>query len=160
LNEPTIEGVATLALVRHHDERGYFMELSRLTEEPFFADPGVKQISYPLRLAGVTAWHLHPNQFDWWWVAQGDLQVALLDRREGSATVNRVDEFFMGEHFDQSFWLKIPAGVAHGFKVRTAPMRLLYLTSSVYNKAEEQRLDPRDPALAAIYDWFRADPVR
>lgn len=160
MNEATIEGVAKLTLVRYHDERGYFMELARLMEEPFFSNPGVKQISYPLRLAGVTAWHVHPHQYDWWWVAHGDLQVALLDRRPGSPTMNRVNEFFMGEHFDQTFWLKIPAGVAHGFKVRSGPMRLLYLTSSVYDKDEEQRLDPREPTLATIYDWFRADPVR
>jgi dTDP-4-dehydrorhamnose 3,5-epimerase-like enzyme len=156
----TIAGVATFRLVRHPDERGYFMELGRVTDEPFFADPGVKQISYPLRLAGVTAWHIHPHQFDWWWVAQGDLQVALLDRRPGSATYNTVNEFLMGDHFDQDYWLKIPAGVAHGFKVRNGPARLLYLTSMVYSTAEEQRLDPLDLELAAIYDWFKPDPVR
>jgi dTDP-4-dehydrorhamnose 3,5-epimerase-like enzyme len=160
VNETSIQGAAKLALVRHPDERGYFMELARIADEPFFADPGVKQISYPLRLAGLTAWHIHPNQVDWWWVAQGDLQVALLDRRPGSATSDTVNEFFMGDHFDQSFWLKIPAGVAHGFKVRSGPARLLYLTSMTYSVAEEQRLDPRDPTLAALYDWFKPDPVR
>ncbi len=160
MNEASIQGVAKLPLVRHHDERGYFMELARITEEPFFSDPGVKQISYPLRLAGVTAWHVHPHQVDWWWVAEGDLQVALLDRRPGSATRDAVNEFLMGEHFDQAFWLKIPAGVAHGFKVRSGPVRLLYLTSMTYNTAEEQRIDPRDLALVKLYDWFKPDPVR
>lgn len=160
MNEASVAGVAKFPLVRHHDERGYFMELARVADEPFFAVPGVKQISYPLRLSGVTAWHVHPNQVDWWWVAGGDLQVALLDRRPGSATANTVNEFFMGEHFDQSFWLKIPAGVAHGFRVRSGPARLLYLTSMVYTPAEEQRLDPSDPALAALYDWSKPDPVR
>jgi dTDP-4-dehydrorhamnose 3,5-epimerase-like enzyme len=160
VNEATISGVEKLTLTRHLDERGYFMEVARLHENPFFADPGVKQVSFPLRLAGVTAWHVHPNQYDWWWVAQGDLQVALLDRRSGSATYQQVNEFLMGEHFDQSFWLKIPAGVAHGFKVRSSPARLLYFTSMAYTREEEGRLDPRDPELSAIYDWFKPDPVR
>jgi dTDP-4-dehydrorhamnose 3,5-epimerase len=160
VNKATIEGVETLSLVRHLDERGYFMELARVTDEPFFADPGVRQISYPLRLGGVTAWHIHPHQVDWWWVAAGDLQVALLDRRPGSSTLDTVNEFFMGEHFDQTFWLKIPPGVAHGFKVRGGPVRMFYLTSMTYDTAEEQRLDPRDPELAKLYDWFKPDPVR
>ena len=155
-----ILGVATKRLERLVDERGYFMELGRFEEDPFFADPGVRQASLPLRLSGVTAWHLHPTQVDWWWVVEGDLQVALLDRRSGSPTRDEVNEFLMGEHYDHGFVLKIPAGVAHGFKVRNGPARLLYFTSLAYNKGEELRLDPRDPELSKLYDWFRPDPVR
>lgn len=136
------------------------MELARFESDPFFADPGVRQASFPVRLGGVTAWHMHPTQVDWWWVAQGDLQVALLDRRSDSPTYNRVNEFLMGEHFDQSFILKIPPGVAHGFRVRNGPVRLLYFTSLTYDRAEEQRLDPADPELARLYDWSRPDPRR
>lgn len=160
MNEVTIEGVAKRELVRHLDERGYFMELARLREDPFFGNPGIAQASCAVRLTGVTAWHLHPHQVDWWWVVEGDLQVALLDLRTGSPTYHRVDELFMGEHYDQSFCLKIPAGVAHGFKVRSGPARLLYFTSMVYTLEEELRLDPRDPELARLYDWFKPDPVR
>lgn len=160
MDEPAIAGVEKKQLVRHLDERGHFMELARLLEDPFFAVPGVAQISCPVRLGGVTAWHMHPHQVDWWWVAEGDLQVALLDLRPDSRTYRRVNEFFMGEHFDQSFCLKIPARVAHGFRVRLGPARLLYLTSMVYTREEELRLDPRDPDLASVYDWFKPDPVR
>jgi dTDP-4-dehydrorhamnose 3,5-epimerase len=150
-----IDGLETKRLIRHADERGYFMELARLREDPFFADPGVEQVSLALRLAGVTAWHLHPTQVDWWWVAQGDLQVAVLDRRPGSPTPNAVAEFLMGEHFDQGFVLKIPAGVAHGYKVRAGPVRLFYLTSRTYDPNEELRLDPGDPELVTLYDWSK-----
>jgi dTDP-4-dehydrorhamnose 3,5-epimerase len=155
-----ILGVATKKLERLIDERGYFMELGRFEQDPFFSDPGVRQASLPVRLSGVTAWHVHPTQVDWWWVAQGDLQVVLLDRRAGSSTHNEVNEFFMGEHYDDTYVLKIPAGVAHGFKVRSGPARLLYFTSLAYDKNEELRLDPRDPELIKLYDWFRPDPVR
>lgn len=162
MNEATIHGVEKKILVRHHDERGYFMELARLSD-PFFADPGIRQISAPIRLGGshgVTAWHLHPHQVDWWWVAQGDLQVALLDLREDSPTYLVVNEFLMGEDFDQNFYLKIPCGVAHGFKIRRGPMRLVYFTSMEYSKEEELRLDPRDEQYSRHYDWFKPDPVR
>lgn len=155
-----IAGTASKKLERHADERGYFMELGRIKADPFFSDPGVAQISAPVRLGGFTAWHVHPNQVDWWWVASGSLEVVLLDRRAGSATYNEVDKYLMGEHFDQSFVLRIPAGVAHGFRVRSGPAQLLYLTSLTYDPKEELRLDPRDPELAARYDWLAPDPIR
>jgi dTDP-4-dehydrorhamnose 3,5-epimerase len=150
-----IEGVETKRLIRHADERGHFMELARLRDDPFFADPGVAQVSTAVRLAGVTAWHLHPTQVDWWWVADGDLQVALLDRRPTSPTRDAVMELLLGTHFDEDVVLKIPAGVAHGHKVRAGPVRLFYLTSRTYDPAEELRLDPRDPELVRLYDWSK-----
>ncbi|HEV2249802.1 MAG TPA: dTDP-4-dehydrorhamnose 3,5-epimerase family protein, partial [Candidatus Limnocylindria bacterium] len=150
-----IDGVETKALVRHADERGYFLELARLREDPFFADPGVAQVSTAVRLAGLVAWHLHPTQVDWWWVAEGDLQVALLDRRPASGTFNAVDELRMGERSDQGFVLRIPAGVAHGYRVLAGPVRMVYLASRTYDPSEELRLDPADPELARLWDWTK-----
>jgi len=154
-----IEGVETKRLTSHADDRGRFMELARLRDDRFFADPGVAQLSTAVRLAGVTAWHLHPTQVDWWWVAEGDLQVAVLDRRPGSPTRNAVAEFLMGEHFDPTLVLKIPAGVAHGYKVRAGPVRIVYLASRTYDPNEELRLDPSDPELVKLYDWSRDAPA-
>ena len=150
-----IDGVETKRLIRHADERGHFMELARLRDDPFFAVPGVAQVSTAVRLAGVTAWHQHPTQVDWWWVIDGDLRVALLDRRPASRTQDQVDEFHMGVESDQGFVLKIPSGVAHGYKVLRGPARLLYLTSRTYDPAEELRLDPADPSLVKLYDWSK-----
>lgn len=155
-----IEGTGIKHLVRHVDERGFFMELARITSDPFFANPGVAQISTPVRLGGIVAWHVHPTQVDWWWVARGDLQVVLLDRREASPTYNEVNVYLMGEHYGQNLMLKIPPGVAHGFRVRSGPAQLIYLTSRTYDPAEEHRLDPRDPELSRLFDWFAPDPIR
>jgi len=148
-----IAGVEVKRLVRHEDERGFFLELARLSTDPFFSDPGVAQVSTALRRAGLVAWHLHPTQVDWWWVIEGDLRVGLLDRRDGSPTRDQVAEYRMGERSDQGFVLKIPAGVAHGYKVVHGPIRMLYLASRTYDPAEELRLDPSDPELAKLYDW-------
>lgn len=149
-----IDGVSTKQLTRHTDDRGLFMEIGRLASDPFFAEPGVVQISTAVRRAGVVAWHVHPTQVDWWWVVEGVLQVAVLDRRPGSATYNAVQELILGDAAGPDIVLKIPAGVAHGYKVRSGPVRLLYLASGTYDPAEELRLDPRDPELARLYDWF------
>ena len=160
MNETTIDGVATKVLGRHADERGYFMEVGRISTDPFFAVPGVKQISTAIRQGGpqsLTAWHLHPDQYDWWWVAEGDLEVALIDFRTQSPTYRRVNGFRMGDRSDRDLVLKIPAGVAHGYRVRTGPARLVYLTSMDYTPAQELRLDPGDPELRQLYDWSRPE---
>ena len=80
-----IEGVVLKKLVRHSDERGFFEELIRVTD-PFFKE-GFGQWSHALRKEGiVVAWHYHPTQIDWWYVARGTLKVALYDMREDSPT--------------------------------------------------------------------------
>jgi dTDP-4-dehydrorhamnose 3,5-epimerase len=148
-----IRGVETKRLTAHEDERGFFMELARVNADPFFRDPGVVQVSTAVRRAGVVAWHLHPTQVDWWLVIAGEIRAAVLDRRESSDTRGRVDEFVLKDDPGDAVVLKIPAGVAHGYKVIRGPARLLYLASRTYDRAEELRLDPRDPELARIYDW-------
>ncbi len=105
-----IEGVERKELTTHHDERGFFREIARDTEE--IVNEGWSQISHSLMHPGVAkGWHVHPTQIDWWYVPAGDLKVALYDTREGSATKGQLDELFLGEHYDGQL-LKIPAGVA------------------------------------------------
>lgn len=155
-----IDGVETKPLTRHDDQRGFFMEITRFGSDPFFSDPGVAQVSTAVRESGVTAWHLHPTQVDWWCVLEGDLQVAVLDRRPGSSTYDAVNEIVVRATTNVDIVLKIPAGVAHGHKVRRGPVRILYLASRTYDPAAELRLAPRDPELAKLYDWFDSEAPR
>jgi dTDP-4-dehydrorhamnose 3,5-epimerase len=150
-----IEGVELKPLVTHRDERGFFREIARDTEG--IVREGWAQVSHSLMHSGVAkAWHLHPTQIDWWYVPVGDLKVALYDTREGSATAGKLLELFLGEHYSEQL-LKIPAGVAHGCRAIGGPAHLIYLTSSVYNPDEEQRLPHDDPALG--YDWTAPPPI-
>jgi dTDP-4-dehydrorhamnose 3,5-epimerase len=57
-------------LVRHPDERGYFEELIRATDD-FFAE-GFGQLSHTLMIAGVVSLTLHKTQVDWWFCAAGN----------------------------------------------------------------------------------------
>jgi dTDP-4-dehydrorhamnose 3,5-epimerase len=150
-----IEGVELKPLVTHRDERGFFREIARDTEG--IVREGWAQVSHSFMHAGVAkAWHLHPTQIDWWYVPVGDLKVALYDTREGSATAGKLLELFLGEHYPEQL-LKIPAGVAHGCRAIGGPAHLIYLTSSVYNPDEEQRLPHDDPAIG--YDWTAPPPI-
>src|ERR1700693_1229416 len=98
-----IEGVVIKELATHADERGFFREVIRETDE-FFDQFG--QWSHSLMYPGTAkAWHIHQRQTDWWYV-MGALKVALYDTRPGSPTKGQLMEFQMGDR--NPTCLKIP----------------------------------------------------
>lgn len=151
-----IEGVELKPLVTHSDERGFFREVIRVTDR-FFGE-GFGQLSHSLMFPGTAkAWHIHPTQVDWWYVPVGTLKVVLHDLRRGSPTYGETQEFFLGEH-GQAACLRIPPGVAHGCRAIGGITHLIYVTSSVYNPAEEGRIPHDDPGIG--YDWTAGPPIR
>jgi len=149
-----ISGVVFKDLVTHVDERGYFRELVRVTDD-FFKE-GFGQWSHSLMYTGVTkAWHLHFKQTDWWYVASGVLKVALHDLRADSLTYRQTMDFLMGD-YQPAKVVRIPLGVAHGCKAICGPVHLFYITSNVYNPDDEIRISHDDPQIN--FDWLN-DPV-
>ena len=133
-----IEDVVVKKLKTHTDDRGFFRELIRVSDE-FFSE-GFGQWSHSLMLDGVIkAWHFHRIQTDWWYVVSGVLRVGLCDMRPDSPTYKTVMDFMMGD-FQAAKVLKIPPGVAHGCKTVQGPFNLFYVTSHVYNPDDEIRL--------------------
>ncbi|MSM40313.1 MAG: hypothetical protein GJT30_11905 [Geobacter sp.] len=146
-----IDGVMAKALVTHTDERGFFREIIRVTDD-FFAE-GFGQWSHSLMYQGVAkAWHIHQSQVDWWYVAGGVLKVALHDMREGSTSQGQTMELLMGDNQPAQV-LRIPPGVAHGCRCLCGPAHLFYVTSTTYDPKEEGRVPHDDPAIG--YDWQR-----
>ena len=155
-NKKLIDGVAVKALKRNKDERGYFEELIRKTDD-FFKE-GFGQLSHSFMYPGIIkAWHIHKTQIDWWFCLKGDLKVALCDVRESSTTKNIINEFQIGEH-SENIIIKIPAGIAHGCKVISASAELLYITSGVYSQEEEGRIAHDDPKIG--YNWFKTPDIK
>ncbi|MBO0731936.1 MAG: dTDP-4-dehydrorhamnose 3,5-epimerase family protein [Acidimicrobiaceae bacterium] len=141
-----IQGVEVKQLVTHSDERGFFREVIRETDE-FFGHFG--QWSHSLMYAGTAkAWHIHQRQTDWWYVI-GALKVALHDMRQSSPTCGSTQELFMGDQYG-SVCLKIPPGVAHGCRALELT-HLLYVTSNVYDPSDEGRIRHDDAGIG--YDW-------
>ena len=156
LTADVIEGVQLKKLVTHPDERGFFREIVRNTEE--IVREGWTQVSHSLMYPGVAkAWHIHPTQIDWWYVPVGDLKVALYDTREGSPTRGQLQELFLGEHYEAQL-LKIPPGVAHGCKALGGLTHLIYLTSKVYDPVNEELRRPHDDPTIG-YDWTALPPI-
>ena len=134
-----IQGVEVKRLTRHADERGYLMEILR-SDDPSFTKFGQCYVSmnYP---NVIRAWHWHQKQDDYFVVVKGMIRVGLYDMREGSSTRAEVNEFYLGENND--IVLKIPAGVAHGYKtVGVEPSLLVNFPTEVYDREEpdEHRL--------------------
>lgn len=148
-NQQTIEGVLIKNLERHNDERGFFEELVRKTDD-FFSE-GFGQLSHSYMHKGVVkAWHYHITQTDWWYVARGVLHVALYDMRKKSSTFQLINEFEAGEGFSNII-IKIPPMVAHGCKVISSDAELFYITSRIYDTREEGRIEYNDKSIG--YDW-------
>ena len=151
-----IDGVVIRDLVTHIDERGFFREIIRVTDD-FFAD-GFGQWSHSLMYPGVIkSWHIHKVQVDWWYVTSGVVKVVLHDTRPGSPTHRQTMEFLMGDN-QPARVLRVPPGVAHGCKCISGPAHLFYITSNVYDPADEGRLLHDDPEIG--YDWRKGPLVK
>jgi dTDP-4-dehydrorhamnose 3,5-epimerase len=143
-------------LTTHVDERGFFRELIRSTDN-FFAE-GFGQLSHALVHAGVAkAWHIHKRQIDWWYVATGLLRVALYDTRVDSPTHRETMELLLGENLPGRV-LRVPQGVAHGFRCIAGPAHMFYVTSHVYDPDDEGRIPHDDPTIG--YDWLKTPPIK
>lgn len=145
-----INGVITKKLVRHSDDRGFFMEIIRDDDELMtrFGQASMSK-SYP---GVIKAFHYHKRQDDIWFFPVGNAQVVLYDMRDGSPTKGETNVFYLGE--DNPQIVVIPAGVAHGYRVLgTSPAVIVYLTTESYNpqSPDEFRIPWDDAEIG--FDW-------
>jgi dTDP-4-dehydrorhamnose 3,5-epimerase len=148
-----IDGLKIKEIAIHRDGRGFFGEIIRASDEVFAE--GFGQWSHTMSYPGVAkAWHVHQRQTDWWYVAVGTIKAVVYDTRPESPTCGELQEFLMGE--DQPpIVLKIPPGVAHGYRVLNGPAHVFYVVSREYDGSDEGRIPHDDPGIA--YDW-KAEP--
>jgi len=147
-----IAGVRVQPFAIYPDDRGYFLEVSRIGIG-LAADfpPATTQTSAALNYPGtIKAFHFHKHQTDCWTPARGLLQVALVDLRAGSPTFGRRNTLYVGSM--RPWQILIPPGVAHGYKVigREEAM-LVYMTDRFYNPQDEGRISYDDASIN--YDW-------
>ncbi len=146
-----IQGVRIAPLALWPDDRGYFMELHRLTTGLAADFPPTAQASAALSYPGtIKAFHYHLEQHDCWNPAMGMFQVVLADLRVDSPTFGRRNTIYTGQL--KPWQILIPPGVAHGYKIiGNGDAMLVYLTDKVYNPKDEGRIPYDDPSIN--YDW-------
>jgi dTDP-4-dehydrorhamnose 3,5-epimerase len=151
-----IEGVSFKELITHTDERGFFREVIRSTDEFFSA--GFGQLSHSLVYGGVVkAWHAHRVQTQWNYIISGLLKVVLYDLRPDSSTRGTTMEFLAGDHQPARAY-GFPPGVLHGYHCIGGPAHIIYVTSGVYDLSDEIRLLHDDPSIG--YDWRKGMEIR
>jgi dTDP-4-dehydrorhamnose 3,5-epimerase len=145
-----IEDVKIKPLVRHCDERGYFIEVLRDDDELLTR---FGQSSYTITYPGIIkAFHWHERQYDLWFMCKGEARVVLYDMREESVTYHHIQEIFAGER--EPLLIVIPPRVAHGYQVLgNEPACLFYHTTESYDRAEpdEGRIPYDDPSIG--FQW-------
>lgn len=147
-----IEGVDVKPYALWPDDRGYFLEVMRagcgaVADFPMPSTQVSATLSYP---GVIKAFHYHRHQTDCWIPAMGAFQVALADLRPDSPTFGRRNTLYVGVL--RPWQIRIPPGVAHGYKViSTEPSMLVYVTSRFYDAADEGRIAYDDPRIN--YDW-------
>lgn len=149
-NSCPIPGVWLRELTAHRDERGFFTEVLKESDD----SGDFVQINHSRSNAGVLrALHFHRKQADLWHVAAGQLQVGLADLRGGSG---KPPTWMANISAEQPVCLFIPPGVAHGF-LALERVDLIYAVTAEYDPADEFGIAWDDPTLAL--DWHTDDPI-
>jgi dTDP-4-dehydrorhamnose 3,5-epimerase len=160
---PAIAGVEVLPLARLVDDRGVFLEVYR--REPthpgseklaeFFSGIEVAQLNYSIVTASehVKGLHYHLRQSDVWFCPPpSKLKVVMLDLRRASPTAGATQVVVLGDGRDAC--VKIPPGVAHGYRPLTVPCGLLYVVTRCFDLADpdEYRIAWDHPAVRDLWD--------
>lgn len=146
-----IQGVEFKELITYADDRGFFREILRSTDEIFKA--GFGQLSHSIVYQGVIkAWHYHKKQTQWNYIVSGLIKVVLHDLRKESPTYNETMEFLVGDNQPSRVY-SFPPGVAHGYKCLNGPMNIIYITSGIYEPSEEGRIAHDDKLIG--YNWLK-----
>ena len=146
-----IDDVVIKTLITHKDERGFFREIFRFSEQ--FNGISVGQLSHSHVNEGVIkGWHGHREQSQWNYVVAGLLKVVLHDNRAGSLNYKETMEFLAGDGQEPCVYF-FPPGVLHGYKCLKGPMQIIYVTSGVYDLSDEMRLALDDVEIG--FNWHK-----
>ncbi|PYQ33173.1 MAG: spore coat protein [Acidobacteria bacterium] len=158
-----IDGVRTVKLARITDDRGFFLEIFRAKSNhsggrdlaDFFSGVDVAQMNFSIVDASdhIKGLHYHLKQDDvWFFPPPSKAKVVLYDVRKGSASFGRTQAIVAGG--GQDVLVRIPAGVAHGYRPLTNPCSLLYFVTEAFDPTapDEFRIAWNHPAVKELWD--------
>jgi dTDP-4-dehydrorhamnose 3,5-epimerase len=141
-----LEGVKVLRLPRLVDDRGFFQEIYRAKADhpgsealaDFFRGVPVAQMNFSVVDAEnhIKGLHYHLKQQDVWFCPHPyKAKFVLFDVRKASPTYERAQVLVAGD--GQDLLVRIPEGIAHGYRPLTNPCALFYIVTRTF--------DARDP---------------
>jgi dTDP-4-dehydrorhamnose 3,5-epimerase len=158
-----IQGVRMASLSRFTDDRGFFLEIFRARAgheagrelAEFFQGAQPAQLNYSIVDADghIKGLHYHLKQEDiWFFPPPSKAKVVLYDIRKDSPTSGQTQVVVAGGGRD--VLVRIPAGVAHGYRPLTNPCALFYIVTEVFDPAspDEYRIAWDHPAVKELWD--------
>lgn len=158
-----LHGVAVQRLPRFVDDRGFFMEIYRAKADhpgsealaEFFKDVPVAQINFTMVNAGdhIKGLHYHLKQQDVWFCpAPSKAKFVLYDVRKDSPTCGGTQVIVAGD--GQDLLVRIPEGVAHGYRPLTNPCALFYIVTRTFDvkDPDEWRIAWDHPAVKDLWE--------
>jgi dTDP-4-dehydrorhamnose 3,5-epimerase len=159
----TIEGVKVHRLTRFVDDRGFFQEIYRAKADhpgsealaAFFEDVPVAQINYSIVNVDdhIKGLHYHLKQQDVWYCPHPfKAKFVLLDVRKDSPTYLHTQVVVAGD--GQDVLVRIPEGVAHGYRPLTNPCALFYIVTRTFDvkDPDEWRIPWDHPAVRDLWE--------
>ena len=157
-----LEGVRIHRLTRFTDDRGFFLEIFRAKSSgaagaelaEFFRGIPVAQMNYSIVDADghIKGLHYHLKQDDIWFVPPpSKAKFVLYDVRQKSPTFGKTQVVVAGG--GQDLLVRIPAGVAHGYRPLTNPCALMYFVTETFDPAapDELRIAWDHPAVKDLW---------
>jgi len=157
-----LEGVKVHRLTRFVDDRGFFQEIYRAKADhpgseglaEFFRDVPVAQMNYTIvdvddHIKGL---HYHLKQQDVWYCPHPfKAKFVLLDVRKDSPTFGKTQVVVAGD--GQDVLVRIPEGVAHGYRPLTNPCALFYIVTRTFDikDPDEWRIPYDHPAVKDLW---------
>lgn len=158
-----LAGVKVHRLTRHVDDRGFFQEIYRAQADhsgsealaEFFRDVAVGQINFTIVNAEnhVKGLHYHLKQQDVWYCPHpSKAKFVLFDVRKDSPTSGRTQVVVVGDGHD--LLVRIPEGVAHGYRPLTNPCALFYIVTRTFDAKDpdEWRIPWDHPSVKDLWD--------
>lgn len=158
-----LDGVKVLRLARVVDDRGFFQEIYRAKADhpgsealaEFFRGMPVAQMNYTIVDAPghIKGLHYHLRQQDVWYCPHpSKAKFVLLDVRKASPTFGRTQVIVAGD--GQDLLVRIPEGIAHGYRPLTHPCSLFYLVTRTFDAKDpdEYRIAWNHPAVRDLWD--------
>jgi dTDP-4-dehydrorhamnose 3,5-epimerase len=160
---PPIEGVRTLKLSRWTDDRGFFLEIFRAKANhpesrslaDFFQGAAAAQMNFSTVdvESHIKGLHYHLKQEDiWFFPPPSKAKVVLYDIRKTSPTFGGTQTIIAGGGLD--LLIRIPIGVAHGYRPLTNPCSLLYVVTETFDPSspDEFRIAWDHPAVRNLWE--------
>lgn len=158
-----IEGVRVHRLNRFVDDRGFFQEIYRSRADhpgseglaDFFKDVPIAQMNYSIVNVDdhIKGLHYHLKQQDVWFCPHpSKAKFVLYDVRKASPTFGRTQVVVAGD--GQDVLVRIPEGVAHGYRPLTNPCALLYFVTRTFDikDPDEWRIEWDHPAVKHLWE--------